>query len=55
MKGKLGENIQFVQDKEESVETVEGEVHLELSDKVETDILDALAGYLKDKTASEVL
>lgn len=49
------DDIQFVQDKEEPVEAVEGEVHLELSDKVETDILDALAGYLKDKTASEVL
>ena len=45
------DDIQLVQDKEEPVDTVECEVHLELSDEVETDILDALAGYLKDKTA----
>ena len=49
------DDIQLMQDKEEPVEAVEGEVHLELSDKVETDIVDALAGYLKDKTANEVL
>lgn len=41
--------------KSQPVEVVEGEVHLELSDKVEADIVDALAGYLRDKTANEVL
>lgn len=49
------DDIQLVQEKEEPVEAIEGETHLELSDKMETDILDALAGYLKDKTANEVL
>lgn len=49
------DDIQLVQDKEEPVEAVEGEVYLELSDKVETDIVDALAGYLKDQVANEVL
>lgn len=49
------DDIQLVQEKEEPVDAVEGEIHLELSDKMETDILDALAGYLKDKTANEVL
>lgn len=49
------DDIQLMQEKEEPVDVVEGEAHLELSDKLETDILDALAGYLKDKTANEVL
>lgn len=46
------DDIRLVQEKEEPVEAVESEMHLELSDKMETDILDALAGYLKDKTAN---
>lgn len=48
------DDIQLIQDKERPIDAVEGEVHLELSDKAETDILDALAGYLKDMTANEV-
>lgn len=49
------DDIQLMQDKEEPVDVMEGEVRLELSDKIKTDIMDALAGYLKDKTANEVL
>lgn len=48
------EDIQIEQDKGTLIDAVEGETHLELSDRVETDILDALAGYLKDMTANEV-
>ena len=47
------DDIQIEQDLETLVDAVEGEAHLELSDRVETDILDALAGYLKDRTANE--
>lgn len=48
------DDVRLMLDKEEPVDVMDGEAHLELSDKVETDILDALAGYLKDKTANEV-
>lgn len=46
------DDVQLMQDEEESVDAIECEVHLELSDKLETDILNALADYLKDQTVN---
>lgn len=43
-------DIQVMQDTEESVDAIEVEEHLKLTEEMEMDILDALAGYLKDKT-----
>lgn len=41
-------DVQLMQDKTEIVDAIETEVHLHLTEKMETDILDALAGYLKE-------
>lgn len=46
-------DLQLMQDTEELIDAVDSEVHLEMSDKAEEDIVDALAGYLKDKVANE--
>lgn len=43
------EDIQLMKDTSESVEVLEEEKHLQLTDEMEMQILDALAGYLKDK------
>lgn len=43
-------DIQMVKDKEEPVDTIESEERLELTNEMTEDILDALAGYLKEKT-----
>ncbi len=43
-------DIQIMQDTGESVDGIEIEEHLKLTDGMENDILDALAGYLKDRT-----
>lgn len=43
-------DIQMMQDREEYVDFIEAEEHLKLTDRMETDILDALAGYLKERT-----
>ncbi len=48
------DDIQLMHDKEKNEDTVETEVPLVLTDKVEEDILNALAGYLKDKTENRL-
>lgn len=40
------DDIQLMQDKEETTDAVGGEMHLNLTGKMEEDLLDALAGYL---------
>lgn len=47
-------DIQLIKDKEESGDYIEAEPHLVLSERMENAIMDALAGYLKDKEASFV-
>lgn len=42
-------DIQMMKDTEEYGDFIEAEAHPTLSDEMETDILDALAGYLRDK------
>lgn len=44
-------DIQMMQDTEEFVAAIEVEEHLKLTGEMEADILDALAGYLKDSAA----
>ncbi len=44
-------DIQMTQDTEETVDAIEVEEHLKLTDGMEKDIVDALAGYLKSRTA----
>ena len=47
-------DIQLIKDKEESGDYIEAEPHLVLSERMENAIMDALAGYLKDKESSFV-
>lgn len=42
-------DIQMMKDTEEYGDFIEEEAHLKLNDRMETDILDALAGYLRDR------
>lgn len=42
-------DIQMMKDTEEYGDFIEEEAHLKLTDGMETDILDALAGYLRDR------
>lgn len=42
-------DIQMMKDTKEYGDFIEEEAHLTLTDKMETDILDALAGYLRDR------
>lgn len=44
------ELIDIKNEKSESADVIVDEMNLKLSDKMEEDILEALAGYLKDKT-----
>ncbi len=44
-------DIQMMKDTEEYGDFIEEEAHLKLTDGMETDILDALAGYLRDRNA----
>ena len=46
-------DVQLMQDKTEIVDAIETEVHLHLTEKMETDILDALAGYLKESVMGQ--
>ena len=43
-------DIQMMQDTEGFVDSVEAENHLVLTDEMEEDMLDALSGYLRDRT-----
>ncbi len=45
-------DIQMMKDTEEYGNFIEEEAHLTLTGKMETDILDALAGYLRDRESS---
>ena len=47
-------DIQLIKYKEESGDYIEAEPHLVLSERMENAIMDALAGYLKDKESSFV-
>ena len=46
-------DVQLMQDKMEIVDAIETAVHLHLTEKMETDILDALAGYLKESVMGQ--
>lgn len=46
-------DVQLMQDKTEIVDAIETAVHLHLTEKMETDILDALAGYLKESVMGQ--
>lgn len=47
-------DIQIMQEIAENVNTIDGESHLVLTEKMENEILDALAGYLRDKTENNL-
>ena len=46
-------DVQLMQDKMEIVDAIETAVHLHLTEKMETDILDALAEYLKESVMGQ--
>lgn len=47
-------DIQIIKDKKEIGDFIEAETHLVLSEKMENAIMDALAGYLKNKESNEI-
>ena len=57
LSGKLGGIAAFLAgeklEKMEIVDAIETAVHLHLTEKMETDILDALAGYLKESVMGQ--